>query len=256
MTQLSTINNQTMSSMEIAALTGKRHDHVLRDIRAALVNLYGGQEVEKGIPDKDMFESFCDRFGWGIASPELGNQRVSGITVSRDSRGFVAEIGLDFNHSMTVVSGYNVKLRKAIFDGWQELEAQAAKPVAVLPQTYIEALEQLLQAKKAEQLAIETKAQIGARREATAMNTASQAVKRANQLQIELDKSKQYASVKRMEMLYHGQKFDWRLLKSTAAQMEVSCIDVFDANYGTVKAYHADVWKEAYAVSIEAMEAA
>ena len=85
-----------------------------------------------------------------------------------------------------------------------------------------------------------------------AMNTASQAVKKAAQLERELDKSKEYASVKRMEMLYHGTRFNWRLLKSAAVEMGVPAIDVFDANYGTVKAYHASVWMEAYAVSIDA----
>ena len=225
MTQLSTINNQTMSSREIAELTNKRHDNVMSVCRAL--------RDERVCPEIQETP---------YINPQNRQQYTECILTKRDSLVLVARLSPEFT--------------ARIVDRWQELEAQAAKPVAVLPQTYIEALEQLLQAKKAEQLAIETKAQIGARREATAMNTASQAVKRANQLQIELDKSKQYASVKRMEMLYHGQKFDWRLLKSTAAQMEVPCIDVFDANYGTVKAYHADVWKEAYAVSIEAMEAA
>lgn len=98
--------------------------------------------------------------------------------------------------------------------------------------------------------AIATKAEIGTRREATAMNTASQAVKVAHKLEIELDRSKEYATVKRMEMQYHGLKFSWRLLKSTAAEMGIPAIDVFDANYGTVKAYHADVWAEAYALAI------
>lgn len=103
---------------------------------------------------------------------------------------------------------------------------------------------------RARQIAEQTKAQIGAKREATAMNTASQAVKRANKLEIELDRAMQYASVKRMEMLYHGQQFSWRHLKSVSAEMGIPAIDIFDANYGTVKAYHREVWHEAYAVSI------
>lgn len=103
---------------------------------------------------------------------------------------------------------------------------------------------------RATQLALATKAEIGNRREATAMNTASQAVKTANKLKEQLDQSMQYASIKRMEMLCHGQKFNWRLLKSTGIEMDLLPIDIFDANYGTVKAYHADVWKETYALDI------
>ena len=100
------------------------------------------------------------------------------------------------------------------------------------------------------QVAVKTKAEIGSRREATAMNTASQAVKKAHALELELDRAKSYATIKRMSALYHGQPFDWRLLKQTAAEMGISSIDIFDANYGKVKAYHADVWREAYALEI------
>jgi phage anti-repressor protein len=98
--------------------------------------------------------------------------------------------------------------------------------------------------------AITTKAEIGHRREATAMNTASQAVKKASKLEKELDKSKDYATIKRMEMVYHGQKFSWRLLKSACTEMEIEADDIFDQNYGTVKAYPAAAWMEAYAIDI------
>lgn len=133
-----------MTSREIAELTGKRHDHVLRDIRTMLITLYGTKEVDEGIPDKDMFEVFCDRMGWGIAAPKLGNEQIQGVTVVRDQRGFVSEIDLDYTHSMTVVSGYNVKLRKIIIDRWQQLEAQGAAaapaPAFTIPATFSGAL--------------------------------------------------------------------------------------------------------------------
>jgi len=82
------------------------------------------------------------------------------------------------------------------------------------------------------------------------MATASAATRKANKLERELDQSQQYASVKRMSMLYHGQQFNWRELKQASKDMGLPPIDVFDANYGTVKAYHADVWQEAYAIEI------
>lgn len=111
-------------------------------------------------------------------------------------------------------------------------------------------LEQLEETARQRDFAIATKAEIGTRREATAMNTASQAVKKVNQLEVELDRSKQYYSVKRMQMIHHGQQFSWRLLKSTGIEMGIEPIDVFDANYGTVNAYHIDVWREAYAIEV------
>lgn len=107
-------------------------------------------------------------------------------------------------------------------------------------------LERLEQLEKEKQYAIETKAWISDKKTATAMNTASQAVKKANKLEIELDKSKEYCTIKRMSMLTHGQTFNWRLLKSATIEMECDTEDVFDANYGTVKAYHKDVWLEVY----------
>ena len=114
----------------------------------------------------------------------------------------------------------------------------------------IAAAEAWIEAKKSEQLAIATKAEIGSRREATAMNTASQAVKRANKLEIELDKSQEWSTIKRMEIIT-GLKFNWRLLKSAGKDLGIEPKDVFDPNFGTVKAYHADVWLEAYALDIK-----
>lgn len=210
-----------MSSREIAELTGSTHDNVLKTIRSL---------VERGVVS-------------GNETPYIHPQ--NGQTYS--------QFCLSYRDTMVVVSGYSVELRARIIDRWQELEAQES-PV---PTSFAAALRLAAeQAERMEMLALErdhavaTKAHIGERREATAMNTASQAVKRANKLAVELDRSKQYATVKRMEMAYHGQQFNWRLLKSAATEMGVPAIDVFDANYGTVKAYHADVWREAYAIEI------
>lgn len=220
----------TMSSREIAELCDKRHDNVMRDIRAMLVELYG----EGGVL------SFEDTH----TNPQNGQEYPVFLLPKRET--------------LILVSGYNLKMRARIIDRWQELEAIAAASVP-LPRTFAEALrlaadleEQKLLAEQQRDEAVATKALIGHRREATAMNTASQAIKKAARLEAELDKAMQYATVKRMEMLCHGQKFNWRLLKATATQMDMPPIDVFDSNYGTVKAYHADVWREAYALEIAA----
>lgn len=210
----------TMSSMEIAERTGKRHDHVMRDIRAMLEGLNAN-------------------------APNFG-------AVYRDAKGEERPCyQLPKRECLILVSGYSVELRAAIIDRWQELE-EGAPPIMPLPdfRNPAAAARAWAEQYEARVLAERTKAEIGTRREATAMNTASQAVKRADRLAIELDRSRDYATIKRMQLLYHGQQFAWRMLKHVSAEMELPPIDVFDANYGTVKAYHADVWREAYALEI------
>jgi len=86
----------TMSSLEIAELTGKRHDHVMRDIRVILVELY----VEGGVP----------KFGDTHINPQNGQA----YPIFR----------LPKRETLILVSGYNVQMRAKIIDRWQELEAK------------------------------------------------------------------------------------------------------------------------------------
>lgn len=125
--QLTTLTNKpTMSSREIAELTEKDIAHVHRDIRAMLDQLKDDPELEH-------------------------------VTEDMDSRRYTTCFHLTKNLSYTLVAGYNVKLRKAIIDRWQELEAQQAPK---LPTTYIQALEKLLEVEKAkEEMALRLEAQ-------------------------------------------------------------------------------------------------
>lgn len=92
-----TNNILTMSSQDIADLTGKRHDHVLRDIRAMLAELHG----EGGVP------SFEDTH----QNPQNGQS----YPVFR----------LPKRETLILISGYSIELRARIIDRWQELESQA-----------------------------------------------------------------------------------------------------------------------------------
>jgi phage regulator Rha-like protein len=91
----------TMSSREIAALTGKQHAHVMRDIRVMLEELYG--------------EGCQSKFG-STYLDDQGKERAC--------------FELDRDHTMTLITGYNATLRITIIRRWQELEAQAALPRA------------------------------------------------------------------------------------------------------------------------------
>lgn len=87
---------QTMSSREIAELTGKEHAHVMRDIRNML-------EVLK----KD-----ASSFG-GIYKDAYGREKPC--------------FNLDRELTMTLVSGYDIPLRHRVVTRLAELEAQATQ---------------------------------------------------------------------------------------------------------------------------------
>lgn len=120
---------QTMSSREIAELTGKRHDHVMRDIRAMLVDLHG----EGGIP------SFGDT--------HINEQNGQSYPIFR----------LPKRESLILVSGYSVQVRARIIDRWQELEARVAQPAIPAQLSRLQLIEIAMQAEQ-ERLVLEEKA--------------------------------------------------------------------------------------------------
>ena len=109
MNNLISSNKLTMNSLEISELTGKRHDHVMRDIITMLTALHG----DKGVP------SFKDTY--------IHNQNGQRYPL----------FNLPKRETLILVSGYSVIVRAKIIDRWQELESQQ-KPL--IPQTYSAAL--------------------------------------------------------------------------------------------------------------------
>ena len=89
-------NAPTMSSREIATLTGKKHYHVMRDIEVLAAQL----EVD------------VSKFG-GIYTDSQNREQ--------------AEYLLGKDTCLCLVAGYNAKLRMKIIKRWQELE-QATLP--------------------------------------------------------------------------------------------------------------------------------
>lgn len=106
----------TMSSKDIAELTGKEHKNVCRDIRQMLGELHGEGGVLK--------------FEHTQTNPQNGQT--------------YPVFNLPKRETLILVSGYSVELRAKIIDRWQELEAKAANPFAdMLPKNYCEAVQML-----------------------------------------------------------------------------------------------------------------
>lgn len=104
----------TMSSREIAELTGKRHDNVMRDIRIMLTELFG----EKGVLN---FED-----------THMNVQNGQSYSIFQ----------LPKRECLILISGYSIEFRARIIDRWQALEAKAAGGNVhyLIPQTLPEAL--------------------------------------------------------------------------------------------------------------------
>ena len=100
--------------------------------------------------------------------------------------------------------------------------------------------------------AIKEKAYIGNKREATSMATASTATRKAKKLEVMLDESQEWASIKRME-IKTGKHFEWRKLKKASKSMNIPPRKIFDANYGEVNSYHSSVWLAVYNIDLEAI---
>lgn len=125
-----------------------------------------------------------------------------------------------------------------------------------IPKSYAEALrmyanevEQRELIEKQRDEAIRTKAWISDKKTATAMNTASQKVKENEKLKQELDRSKEYATIKKV-YINTGIKFKWKPLKDYCKLSKLKTGDVFDQNYGVVKSYPSKAWKDVYNIDV------
>lgn len=71
---------------------------------------------------------------------------------------------------------------------------------------------------------------------------------RRKSLEAELDRSKEWYSIKRVAHM-NGRShkdFDWRKLKKASERMGYGVRKIFDANYGEVNIYHMKVWESVY----------
>lgn len=221
--QIATIGKQpTMSSKEMAALTEKRHDNVKRTIET----LY-----ERGVISQPQIED----------GPKAANGVVERhyLVGKRDSYVIVAQLSPEFTARLV--------------DRWQELEAAQAQ---TLPTSYIQALERLLESEKQKEaallalnVAVATKAEIGSRREATSMATASAAIRARDRALEELGKAKATATIRAVSKAT-GEDFHFRPLKDYCKAHEIEPGYAKDPLYGEVRTYPAQAWLDVYGVDL------
>ncbi|MDD5227807.1 MAG: phage regulatory protein/antirepressor Ant [Methylococcales bacterium] len=102
---ISTVTTKTMLSTEIAALTSKKHSHVMRDIEVIIEQLKTCPNLDTSIQAMN----YKDSYG--------RNQKC---------------YQLDYESTLVVLTGYDVVARTKVIKRWQELEQQTIKPMQVL----------------------------------------------------------------------------------------------------------------------------
>lgn len=110
---------ETMTSLEIAELTGKQHQHVMRDIRTLL---------DQGV----------DASNFGLTSyTDKSNRQSPCYTLTKKG-------------CLILASGYDALLREKIINRWEELETKERTGGFVVPQTFSQAL--MLAARQQEEI--------------------------------------------------------------------------------------------------------
>lgn len=92
-----------MSSQEIASLTGKRHDHVIRDIRGMVAQLQDAPDLGD--------------------APDLIHQ----YREEKDARGYTSMFHLDRELTDTLLTGYSVVARRNVVRRWHQLEGEESQ---------------------------------------------------------------------------------------------------------------------------------
>lgn len=208
-------NTLTMSSREIATLTGSDHSNTLKTIRSL---------IKRGVV--------------------FGN---STLYLNAQNGQSYPEYELDYRNTMVVVSGYSPELRAAVVDRWLELEAKTGALLLPNFNNPIEAARAWADAKEAEQKAIATKAQINDKRTATIMGRLGNATKKIKSLEDKLQDVGNYLSIiaakipQRVDTQMKSNVQSWRLLKQISSDMQLPPKKVQDQRYGEVLAYHIDV---------------
>ena len=100
------VRKETMTSLEIAEVTGKQHAHIMRDIRKLL---------EQGVS-----ESNFGLTSYRQAQPNGGSKDVPMYQLTKKG-------------CLILASGYDALLREKIINRWEELENQVRKSEIVIP---------------------------------------------------------------------------------------------------------------------------
>ena len=207
-----------------------------------LINDYRSQHGESNIRANDFHARVVD---------ELDGSHYESFVVQNPNKTTTTVFSLTIDQCTLVAMRESKGVRRNVLE---RLKALQPKPPAQLTTLEIlriatEAEQGRLQAIAERDHAIATKAQIGSKREATAMATASAASRKVSELQAELGRCKSHATIIAVQNVT-GESYKWQPLKKWCKERGLKPIEVVDPRWGIVKSWPAQAWLDVHAVDI------
>ena len=234
-----------VTSLQVAESFEKEHKNVLRDIEAILPQ----------VPEKFVKLNF-ELYEYPIETG-IGTRTAKAYLLSKDAFTLLT-MGYTGEKAMAFKIAYIARFNE------MEEQLRAASPLLPNFRDPIAAAEAWIVAERArlaEQARADyyqrTKAEIGSRREATAMNTASFLSKQNDKLRTEIGDSRTWKQVKALPWFLEvfidvpaAYSVAGRKLSELSRRLGYEIREVEDTRYGIVKAYHVDVI-EAFRLSLK-----
>lgn len=190
---------------------------------------------------------------------ELDDQHYETFVVTNANGTSSKVFELTVEQCMLVSMRESKAVRRTVLSVLKQAAAPVApKPVITLPDFTDPAAAAIAwaaeyQAKQAAMLerdeAIRTKAQIGSRREATAMATAAKATREAAKMAELVGRAVNHACVLAVQAAT-GAKYAWPPLKAHCVANNLPILRVHSEAYGEVNSYPASAWLEVYGVDL------
>lgn len=227
-----------VTSLQVAEHFGKEHFNVLNDIRRTI----------------DKCSEFFNALNFqAVEYTDAKGEKRPMYLLSKDGFMMVA---------MAYTTPEAMRIKEAYIARFNDMERELAERNPSLPQTYADALRALAAEVEIRQAveqqkalaeaqrdeAIRTKAWISDRKTASAMATASVAVRKAAALENELGRGRDYKAVKGIPWFLEvfsntpaAYSVAGRKLSELSRRMGYEILEVEDSRFGSVKAYHIDV---------------
>lgn len=236
---------------------------------AQLAEFYGAQA--RNITDN--FANHFDRFQEGkhffkLEGGELKSfkdctDNIGSVQISKNARNIIlwTEKGAA-RHAKILDTDQAWDIFEQLEEVYFSVKEKAKSNAPALPSDYLSALKALVVSEEQKQIALQerdhaiaTKAEIGSRREATAMGRLSAKSKEVEKLKTQLDSSTSFATIKKIQSLTGGTYDTYALRRHSKANgLEVQKAE--DANYGSVNSYHKDAWLAVYNINLSSIRGA